>query len=76
MNAFWVTCVSTSCADPDRAWDYLRLVISTPFYQLVLAFAAVRALVKFNRQDFRWEKTSHSGAHLDYVQPIAQAVSA
>ena len=43
---------------------------------LVLAFAAVRALVKFNRQDFRWEKTSHSGAHLDYVQPIAQAVSA
>jgi len=24
VNAFWVTCVSTSCADPDRAWDYLR----------------------------------------------------
>ena len=24
VNAFWVTCISTSCADPDRAWDYLR----------------------------------------------------
>ena len=24
VNAFWVTCVSTSCADPDRTWDYLR----------------------------------------------------
>jgi len=24
VNAFWVTCVTTSCADPDRAWDYLR----------------------------------------------------
>ncbi|WP_344741359.1 ABC transporter substrate-binding protein [Microlunatus spumicola] len=24
VNAFWVTCVSTACADPDRAWDYLR----------------------------------------------------
>jgi len=24
VNAFWVTCVSAACADPDRAWDYLR----------------------------------------------------
>jgi multiple sugar transport system substrate-binding protein len=24
VNAFWVTCVTSSCADPDRAWDYLR----------------------------------------------------
>lgn len=24
VNAFWVACVSTSCAGPDRAWDYLR----------------------------------------------------
>ena len=24
VNAFWVTCISTSCADPNRAWDYLR----------------------------------------------------
>ncbi|WP_460778616.1 ABC transporter substrate-binding protein [Microlunatus antarcticus] len=24
VNAFWVTCVTTACADPDRAWDYVR----------------------------------------------------
>jgi multiple sugar transport system substrate-binding protein len=24
VNAFWVLCVASSCADPDRAWDYLR----------------------------------------------------
>jgi len=24
VNAFWVTCVSASCADPDIAWDYVR----------------------------------------------------
>ncbi|MEX5301193.1 glycosyltransferase family 2 protein [Kocuria sabuli] len=58
------------------AYDYLRLVVSTPFYQLVLAFAAVRALVKFYRGDFRWEKTSHSGAHLTYVQRTGEVVGA
>ncbi len=58
------------------AYDYARLVVSTPFYQLVLAFAAVRALVKFYRGDFRWEKTSHSGAHLTYVQRTGEVVGA
>ncbi|GEO94621.1 glycosyltransferase [Kocuria turfanensis] len=58
------------------AYDYVRLVVSTPFYQLVLAFAAVRALVKFYRRDFRWEKTSHSGAHLTYVQHTGEVVGA
>lgn len=24
VNAFWVACVTTTCADPDLAWDYLR----------------------------------------------------
>ncbi|ALU41134.1 glycosyl transferase [Kocuria flava] len=57
-------------------WDYARLVVSTPFYQLVLALAAVRALVKFYRGDFRWEKTAHSGAHLSYVHPVAGAGAA
>ena len=57
-------------------YDYVRLVVSTPFYQLVLAFAAVRALVKFYRRDFRWEKTSHSGAHLTYVQHTGEVVGA
>jgi cellulose synthase/poly-beta-1,6-N-acetylglucosamine synthase-like glycosyltransferase len=58
------------------AYDYVRLVLSTPFYQLVLAFAAVRALVKFYRRDFRWEKTAHSGAHLTYVQRTGEVVGA
>lgn len=51
-----------------RFYDYLRLVVGTPFYQLLLAYSAVRALVKFHRQDFRWEKTTHSGAHLNYLE--------
>lgn len=59
-----------------RFYDYARLVLSTPFYQMVLAFAAVRALVKFRLGDFRWEKTSHSGAHLSYVQESARLVQA
>ncbi|GEO94626.1 glycosyltransferase [Kocuria turfanensis] len=58
------------------AYDYVRLVVSTPFYQMVLAFAAVRALVKFRLGDFRWEKTSHSGAHLDYVQQAGKLAQA
>jgi multiple sugar transport system substrate-binding protein len=24
VNAFWVTCVTSACPDPDLAWDYLR----------------------------------------------------
>lgn len=48
-------------------YDYFRLVVGTPCYQLVLAFSALRALFKFLRRDFRWEKTDHSGAHLSYI---------
>ncbi|WAH97249.1 glycosyltransferase [Arthrobacter sp. MMS18-M83] len=51
-----------------RLYEYLRLVVGTPFYQLLLAIAAVRALAKFLRSDFRWEKTGHSGAHLNYLK--------
>ena len=39
-------------------------MVCTPFYQLLLAIAALRAVVKYVGQDFRWEKTAHSGAHL------------
>lgn len=48
-------------------YDYFRLVAGTPFYQVVLAFSALRALFKFVRKDFGWEKTDHSGAHLSYI---------
>jgi cellulose synthase/poly-beta-1,6-N-acetylglucosamine synthase-like glycosyltransferase len=56
-----------------RMYDYLRLVAATPFYQVLLAFAALRALIKFRRNDFRWEKTSHTGSHLEYLGAVAKA---
>ncbi|KIS27190.1 glycosyl transferase [Arthrobacter sp. SPG23] len=54
-------------------YDYLRLIVGTPLYQLVLAFSALRALIKFIRRDFGWEKTDHSGAHLSYLEPAVTA---
>lgn len=58
------------------AYDYFRLVAGTPFYQMVLAIAALRALGKFWLGDFRWEKTAHSGAHLASVQAAHRLVEA
>ncbi|WP_018773162.1 glycosyltransferase [Arthrobacter sp. 131MFCol6.1] len=54
-------------------YDYFRLVAGTPLYQMVLAFAALRALFKFGRRDFAWEKTDHSGSHLSYLVPSTAA---
>lgn len=53
-----------------RALDYGRLVVMTPFYQMTLAFAALRALWKYLRRDFHWEKTDHSGAHLGDLRTL------
>ncbi|QCU77513.1 glycosyltransferase family 2 protein [Citricoccus sp. SGAir0253] len=50
-----------------RLFDYARLVLGTPFYQMLLAFSALRAFVKFRQSDFRWEKTKHAGSHLGYM---------
>ncbi|MCM3924439.1 glycosyltransferase family 2 protein, partial [Frankia sp. AiPs1] len=44
-------------------WDSVRLILSAPFYQLVLSIAAVRATARLVRGRLEWEKTSHSGAH-------------
>jgi cellulose synthase/poly-beta-1,6-N-acetylglucosamine synthase-like glycosyltransferase len=46
-----------------RLRDYVRLAIGTPFYQLMLAVAACRAVVREARGQRGWEKTAHSGAH-------------
>jgi glycosyltransferase XagB len=46
------------------ARDYLRLVLGVFAYQSVLAFAAVRAVVREARGDRSWEKTQHLGLHL------------
>jgi hypothetical protein len=46
-----------------RITDYLRLVIGTPFYQMLLAAGACRAVARELRGQRGWEKTSHTGAH-------------
>jgi cellulose synthase/poly-beta-1,6-N-acetylglucosamine synthase-like glycosyltransferase len=46
-----------------RLRDYARLVLGTPFYQLMLAVAACRAVLREARGERGWEKTAHSGAH-------------
>ena len=47
-----------------RKRDYVRLVVSLPFYQLLLAIAVCRAIWKYLTGDFAWEKTAHAGAHI------------
>jgi cellulose synthase/poly-beta-1,6-N-acetylglucosamine synthase-like glycosyltransferase len=43
--------------------DYVRLTVGTPAYQVLLAFAACRAVVRELRGERGWEKTAHSNAH-------------
>jgi cellulose synthase/poly-beta-1,6-N-acetylglucosamine synthase-like glycosyltransferase len=45
------------------ARDYLALAIGTPFYQMLLAWAACRAVLREARGRRDWEKTAHQGAH-------------
>jgi cellulose synthase/poly-beta-1,6-N-acetylglucosamine synthase-like glycosyltransferase len=44
--------------------DYALLTVSLLPYQIVLGFAAMRALVRHWRGDDVWEKTAHAGNHL------------
>jgi cellulose synthase/poly-beta-1,6-N-acetylglucosamine synthase-like glycosyltransferase len=43
--------------------DYLRLILGTPVYQVLLALAACRAVWREARGQRGWEKTAHTGAH-------------
>jgi cellulose synthase/poly-beta-1,6-N-acetylglucosamine synthase-like glycosyltransferase len=47
-----------------RLRDYVRLILSLPFYQLLLAVAVLRAIGKYVTGDFAWEKTAHAGSHI------------
>ncbi|OKK06191.1 glycosyl transferase [Streptomyces sp. CB03234] len=47
-----------------RLVHYLKLIVGGPFYQLLLAGAAVRAVWREQRGRNEWELTSHVGAHL------------
>lgn len=62
---------------PVRRRDYLVLVLGTVPYQWLLAFAAVRAVVRELRQERGWEKTAHSGVHRSpaAVQPVPSHVT-
>ncbi len=46
-----------------RLRDYVVLTLGTFPYQLLLAGAAVRAVVRERRGETGWEKTEHSGIH-------------
>lgn len=46
-----------------RPRDYVRLLLGTFPYQIFLAAAAVRAVVRELRGINAWEKTEHTGAH-------------
>lgn len=59
-----------------RPRDYLRLVVGTFPYQVLLAGAAVRAVVREARGDGSWEKTEHVGAHRTPVAAQPQPVAA
>ncbi len=47
-----------------RLTHYLKLVLGGPFYQVLLAGAAIRAVWREQRGRSDWELTSHVGAHL------------
>jgi hypothetical protein len=59
-----------------RAYDYVRLVLGLFPYQLFLASAAVRAVVRemFGRRG--WEKTAHTGAHRPAAVPASATAAA
>lgn len=51
-----------------RFWDYIRLTISTPVYQMMAGFASLRAFSKYTKKDFTWYKTPHEGKAIDLLQ--------
>jgi cellulose synthase/poly-beta-1,6-N-acetylglucosamine synthase-like glycosyltransferase len=46
-----------------RIRDYLRLLLGTFPYHLLLGMAALRAVIRERRGERGWEKTAHVGAH-------------
>ncbi|MFL5830035.1 MAG: glycosyltransferase [Solirubrobacteraceae bacterium] len=53
--------------------DYVRLVLGFPLYQLVLTYAAARAVMRELRGARGWEKTTHLGLHLPQMN-VRQAL--
>ena len=64
-----------------RVRDYLRLLLGTFPFQVFLAAAAVRSVVREIRGDSSWEKTEHANVHrtgvrADQAQPVPPPLSA
>lgn len=51
--------------------DYVRLALTTIPYQVVLAFAGVRAAYRELRHQGGWEKTAHHGSHREPACALA-----
>jgi glycosyltransferase XagB len=58
-----------------RAIHYLKLVVSMPFFQILLMFAALRAVWRELRGRKDWELTEHVGAHLRLAAPTSATTS-
>ncbi|WP_246150591.1 glycosyltransferase [Streptomyces qinzhouensis] len=56
-----------------RFVHYLKLIVGGPFYQVLLAGAALRAVWREQRGRNEWELTSHIGAHLQEDRTAAAA---
>lgn len=59
-----------------RFGHYVKLVVGGPFYQVMLAGAAIRAVWREQRGRNEWELTSHTGAHLTTAAAPAAAAHA
>lgn len=67
-----------------RVLDYVRLVLGTIPFQVLLAGAAIRAVFRELRGERGWEKTEHTGAHREgdasevdaVLSPIREEVAA
>jgi cellulose synthase/poly-beta-1,6-N-acetylglucosamine synthase-like glycosyltransferase len=55
--------------------SYLKLIVGTPFYQIILMFAALRAVWRELRGRKDWELTKHVGAHLVTPAPTSATSS-
>jgi cellulose synthase/poly-beta-1,6-N-acetylglucosamine synthase-like glycosyltransferase len=58
-----------------RLVHYLQLIVSMPFFQILLMFAALRALWRELRGRTNWELTEHVGAHLNVAASTSATTS-
>lgn len=58
-----------------RLRDYFRLVAGSFVYQVALAVAAIRAVIREQRGSKDWEKTEHVGAHRDTAARPQEALT-